>query len=129
MESKRFHCIPLQSNSPEILLSTDTRPQMPELLKFPSTHGSINIPQKISTSFRTFGVFLLDDDTGSRVEALVHHHREDAVAINMAILREWLQGTGRQPVTWKTLVDVLRDSNLNTLANDITAGKRAATAL
>ncbi len=95
---------------------------MPELLKFPSTHGSINIPQKISTSFRTFGVFLLDDNTGSRVEALVHHHREDAVAINMAILREWLQGTGRQPVTWKTLVDVLRDSDLNTLANDITAG-------
>ncbi len=101
---------------------------MPEFLKFPSAHGSINIPQKISTSFRRFGVFLLDDDTGSRVEALIHHHREDAEAINMAILREWLQGRGRQPVTWETLVDVLRDSNLNTLANDITAGKRAAAA-
>ncbi len=54
------------------------------------------------------------------MEALVHQHREDSQAINMAILQEWLQGRGRQPVTWQTLVDVLSDCDLNTLAEDIT---------
>ncbi len=66
-----------------------------------------------------FGIFLLEDENGSRVEALVHQHREDSQAINMAILQEWLQGKGRQPVTWQTLVDVLGDCDLNTLAEDI----------
>ncbi len=66
-----------------------------------------------------FGIFLLNDDIGSVVEALVLQHREDSMAINMAILRKWMEGVGRQPVTWQTLVEALRDSELNTLADDI----------
>ncbi len=101
------------------LQSIDRRPRMPELLRFPGKRETINIPQRISTKYRTFGIFLLDDDIGSVVEALVLQHRDDSMAINMAILRKWMEGVGRQPVTWQTLVEALRDSELNTLADDI----------
>ncbi len=97
----------------------DQHPRLPELLRFDGRHATINIPQQISIKFKKFGVFLLNDATGARVDALVHQHREDAEAINQAVLQEWLQGMGKQPVTWRTLVDVLRDCQLNTLADDI----------
>lgn len=96
---------------------------MTEVLKFPGEDGPINIPQEIGVKFRMFGIFLLEDTNGSTVEALAHQHRENPEAINMAVLREWLQGKGRQPVTWQTLVGILRDCELNTLADDIAAVK------
>ena len=39
--------------------------------------------------------------------------------INKEILSKWLQGLGKQPVTWSKLIEVLRDIDLNSLANDI----------
>ena len=36
------------------------------------------------------------------------------------IVREvWISGIGKKPVTWQTLVDVLRDIQLNSLAYEI----------
>jgi len=63
---------------------------------------------------------LLDDSTGSRVNSLVHEHRSDAERINSEILQQWIAGKGKHPVTWKTLVEVLRDIN-NALATEIEA--------
>ena len=39
--------------------------------------------------------------------------------INMEVLREWLAGKGKHPITWKTLTEVLHDIELNTLAREI----------
>ena len=50
-------------------------------------------------------------------------HQSDPSKINMQILEEWLNGSGEQPVTWATLIEVLRDSDLSTLANDISTVK------
>ena len=70
-----------------------------------------------------FGTFLLDDRTGARVRNLEHQHQRHAEHINTAILQEWLTGSGKKPVTWATLVEVLRDIELSTLADDIAAVK------
>ena len=67
-----------------------------------------------------FGILLLDDGTGSRVNSLVHEHRSDAEQINTEILQQWIAGKGKHPVTWKTLVEVLHDVN-NALATEIEA--------
>ena len=37
------------------------------------------------------------------------------------IFRDWLQGRGKTPVTWSTLIDTLRCGGLHTLADDIDA--------
>ena len=43
------------------------------------------------------------------------------VEIVTAVYKKWISGTGRQPATWQTLVGVLRDIEVNTLADDIEA--------
>ena len=43
--------------------------------------------------------------------------------INLHILLEWLEGGGRKPVTWGTLVETLECIGLRELARDIQAVK------
>ena len=78
---------------------------------------------EISTKYVQFGAFLLDDRNGSRVRNMEHQHHYDAERINTAILQEWLAGSGKKPVTWATLVEVLHDIELFTLADNIEAVK------
>ena len=47
--------------------------------------------------------------------------------INLEILQEWINGRGRQPVSWATLTEVLRDVGLSELASDIEAVKLQTT--
>ena len=101
-----------------LLLYSDEKPTLPLLLKFPKGSNSIDIPQRIGNC-SDFGIFLLDDETGAIVEAINEKHRGNIKEINMTILQEWLKGRGREPFTWETLVKVLRDADLSTLADDI----------
>ena len=56
-----------------------------------------------------FGIFLLEDSDGVIVKALEMEHHWNAEWINEAILQKWLQGKGVKPVTWSTLVAVLKN--------------------
>ena len=101
-----------------------TKPTLPELLKFTCTDGRVlNVPVEIETKYVKFSAFLLDDSTGSRVKIMAHKHHYDAERINTEIIQEWLTGRGKHPVNWQTLVEVLRDIELSTLADEIEAVK------
>ena len=76
-----------------------------------------------------FGTSLLDDRNGSRVKIMAHRHRHNTEQINREILQEWLTGRGKQPETWATLVEVLRDIQLTPLASEIEAVRCPATAV
>ena len=99
----------------------DCPPNMEELTAFPTrSRGKINIPDQIGVKYKEFGVQLLKDSTGARVSNIEHELRGNPKSINTHILEEWLQnGGGKKPVSWRTLVEVLRDIKLGTLANDI----------
>ena len=97
----------------------DTQPTLPELLKFHSKSGITNIPQMIGTNYETFGTLLLNDKQGEKIDGITE--KADAKGTNLAILKRWLRGEGEQPTTWRTLVQVLKDSELNTLAQEIEA--------
>ena len=98
----------------------NTKPTLPQLMKFTFTDGTVgNILIEIAVNFFQFGSFLLDDRSGSRVKIMVCKHHYDAEQINTEIIQEWLAGRGKQPVTWATLVEVLRDIKLSTLAGEI----------
>ena len=92
---------------------------MLECTRFQGLGRTINIPQEIGSNYYYFGLHLLNDPNGTRVQNIEHKHREDAERINTEILREWATGRGKKPVTWKTLTEVLRDIELGTLANEI----------
>ena len=94
-----------------------------EFIKFPGRSGTINIPQQMGSEYIAFGISLLDDTKGKRVTDFMVNRRGDKEAINLEILQEWVAGRGKHPVTWKTLIDVLRGINMDSLADEIEVGK------
>ena len=103
------------------------QPTLMELVRFRGRERRINVPQEISTKHFQFGILLLEDANGARVSNIEHKHRGDVEQINMEILQEWVSGRGRQPVSWATLTEVLRDVELCELASDIEAVKLQTT--
>ena len=88
---------------------------MPELLR-------LRVPQQVGANFSTFGIFLLNDMTGSRVDIIDTECRGKPERIVLKILQEWLEGKGL-PVTWESLIQTLRDTDLSVLADQIQATK------
>ena len=80
---------------------------------------TIDIIQRTGTSYEKLGMFLLEDDNGDIVDSLKEPCHHDRIQITRAVYKKWISGTGRKPVTWQTLVDVLREIDLNRVADDI----------
>ena len=80
----------------------------------------LNIFEKIGSHYEDFGILLLNDESGGKVQAIVKEHMGEAKSINREIFREWLRSGGASPVSWRTLIDVLNDIGLKPLAKDIT---------
>ena len=97
-------------------LPTDKPPTLPELI-------CLDVPQEVGAHSFNFGIILLNDETGSRMESIEDECRGKNEKITRQILREWLKGSGL-PVTWKTLVETLRKAKLNEFADKIEAEKR-----
>ena len=102
---------------------TTKPPTLVELVWFRGQNRRINIAQEISVNYRLFGILLLEDDNGTKTQAITERCRGNLENITMDILQEWVRGKGKQPVIWDTLVDVLRDINLATLAHEIATVK------
>ncbi len=98
---------------------------MTELIVLHSNGGGrVKVLEGISTNYHDFGILLLEDNTGTQLNAIVDKCRENAKAINREVLVQWLAGKGRQPVSWNTLLEVLKDIDLQALANDIESALR-----
>ena len=91
---------------------------MRDCICFQGRQRTINIPQEIGSKYYHFGLHLLDDPNGTRVRNIEHDYRE-IEQINTEILREWAIGTGKKPVSWQTLTQVLHDIELGVLASEI----------
>ena len=85
-------------------------PTLRELLSF--SDKKVNFAQKIGVNYLKFGIFLLEDSNGDITYALEKEHQMKAEEINMAIFKQWLEGKGVKPVTWSTLVTVLKNVGL-----------------
>ena len=96
----------------------DEKPNLLNLLTFPSKTGNISIPKQISTKYLKFGIVLLNDETGAEVSTIISKHSDDAELINLGILKLWIEGKGK-PLSWDTLIDVLKETGLVALASDI----------
>jgi len=99
------------------------QPTLVECVRFRGRERRINISQEIGTKYPTFGTLLLEERTGERVSAIAQKHMNDSEQISLEILQEWIAGRGRHPVTWNTLIEVLHDTELCTLAREIEAVK------
>ncbi len=107
--------------APVYFLCIGDRPTMKELRSFKrKTDGKvIDIVTEIGTDYKKLGVILLDNDKKVTSIAANNFHRMDDTVDE--ILREWLKGDGKGPVTWDTLAEALGESGLKTLAEDISS--------
>ena len=47
------------------------------------------------------------------------HNHDDPLRITVEILQQWLQGKGRKPVVWQTLVRCVQETGLEVLADEL----------
>ena len=105
-----------------ILSHADDRPDLVKLFNFPVTpQSSMNVIERISAHYVQLGTILLQDGTGEIVQAIALSHNDRASACMYAVLRKWLNGSGRTPVTWSGFVTSLKDAELFSVASAIEA--------
>ena len=109
----------LPQNPKERLPSTEDRPTLPQLIDFKTSSGNMNVTERIGISYGKLGPLLLRDDDGAVTQSIRDQYHHDASKINQEILQRWIQGKGRQPVQWSTLIDVLKKIELSVLAKKI----------
>ena len=103
---------------PLVNLHAGDCPTLDTLRHFPVKDHFIDIAKKIATDYKLFGTQLLKDSDGNEVRIIEMKHG-DPVDITVEILEQWLQGKGKMPATWQTLIKCLRDTGLNVLADII----------
>ena len=86
-------------------------PDVLELLK-------LEIPQRVGKKCELFGIALLDDKTGVKMETIVEDCRGATEKIVLTVLRKWIQGNGVE-MSWESLVKTLRDCKLSLFATQI----------
>ena len=97
-------------------LSWSSKPTFETLVKFPTQSGeTIGIPEEIEEKYRHFCIFLLNGECGDNIEDKGRGFDQ----ILAEVFNHWVEGRGCQPVSWGTLVAVLRMIQLDDLARQI----------
>ena len=99
--------------------SADDRPDLNDLRKLPVKDGVKDIVAEIQNDYIHLGGYLLEDEGGNKVHGIEIAKHYIPLAITEEILRQWRQGKGKEPVTWRILIDCLREAQLNVAADDI----------
>ena len=89
---------------------------MPELLSFNVGNHNINIPREIGSNYHNFGAELLQEHTLTHIYDLENQYNKNGERINSHILDEWLNGKGKKPTSWATLISVFNDIGKGELA-------------
>ena len=81
----------------------------------------LKIIQKIAAGdYETFGMCLLQDRNGEKVELIKKNNRQEgSEGITQAILKEWLRDSPEHTRTYDHLTECLRESELGALADAI----------
>ena len=76
------------------------KPTLPKLL-------DLKVPAYVSDKYEEFGIILLKDDDGTKMDVIKNDCRGEAKRITLQILKYWMEGGGMS-VTWESLVIALR---------------------
>ena len=79
----------------------------------------MEIIHTIAPHWRHLGYLLDFDNMGRTVDLIAREHPLNPVDCCAAMLIEWLKGRGSQPTTWATLIKLLKDADINDLAQDL----------
>ena len=91
--------------------------QLPYLVDGRDEH--LNIVQRTATHYTELALHLLDDVNLNITESLEMQFQRDPERIARDVYKKWISGTGKKPISWRTLIGVLRDIELISLADEI----------
>ena len=101
-------------------MSITDRPTMPALLNFPLSSGRrLNLAVEIGTEYDSFSIQLLQDDRGSVLGQIREGFGPDPQDILKEVFKRWLNGSGKPVKTWETIIEVLKDVKMLTLAESL----------
>ena len=93
-------------------------PSLAMLIELPCKGGgSIKTVRQCSSKYYDIGVFLLNDNNADMVKSLETEHQRNADRIMKEVFKSWIDGAGKKPTTWNTIIAVLRNVELGTLAD------------
>jgi len=100
-----------------VLSFADKRPEMNELYCIRDQQNRrIQLISTVQTNFAALGLTL--NLHYSIIESIEQRNYSQEISCTK-ILSHWLKGNGRTPVTWKTLLEALRDCAFMQLAEDL----------
>ena len=56
---------------------------------------------------------------GCNIQQIRRDNRDSCTDACRTVFIEWLDGKGRKPITWKTLIEVLREANFSEIASGL----------
>lgn len=77
------------------------------------------VSDKHDDEHEELGYILLDDGDGTIVDKIAEECDHKAEKIVKEIMKRWIRGKGKHPVSWETLIDALRTVGLTKLATCI----------
>ena len=100
---------------------TDATPTLTQLLLLTTPGGKkIHIIKRIAPVWKTLGVLLDFDDDGTELDIIDKGHPSDPIACCRVMFQHyWLKGNGKAPCTWQTLVNLIKEADQETLADEI----------
>ena len=77
------------------------------------------IINRMAPYWRLLGIHLDFDGSGTELEIIDKRHHSDPKLCCQAMFQHWLKGNGKEPHTWRTLIELIDDCDHEVLAKEI----------
>jgi hypothetical protein len=96
----------------------DEMPRLHQLQRLCKDSTVVNIIRAVAPSWETFSLYLEMERNMIDIWKRNTDEVEDAAR---KLFGHWLDGKGRKPISWKTLIQALRESDLPIIATEVEA--------
>ena len=94
----------------------DEKPRLHQLQRLCRDDVVVNIIRAVAPSWETFALYLTMERNIINIWKTDSDQVEDATR---KLFNHWLDGNGRQPISWKTLIQALHENDLPIIARDV----------
>ena len=106
--------LPLGASQPSACLSR--KPRLYELDRIKGNGKTVKVIERTAADWERVAITLHFEGHEIKTIRTDYHQSEDACC-NMFI--EWLEGKGRQPTTWETVISALNEAGFSEVASDL----------
>jgi hypothetical protein len=94
----------------------DEMPQLHQLQHLCRGNIVVNIIREVARSWEKFALYLMME---RNMIDIWKRNADDVEDAARKLFGHWLDGNGRKPISWKTLVQALRDNDLSIIATEV----------